>query len=319
MAHTVRYPYHGTLSGGTGTLNTQSGAAAWALAGWGLGCVQGGGVMGFGTERGLSPEARRQQERAIAAARAKQEQAGLLTRPSSGEAAKARLAHETAVRAGRPKWQNSVDVPVPAPGQRRFPPGILMKIPGGLTTDTPPPDMKNLGQWVKSIVAQGIAQQERGGRVLVGWARVAANNGDTATATAYRNGAKQIAAAYAPKRAAADRRLVKMQAEGRAPKDLHALILAETERTLMASPRMMAVQGYGQDAVATAQTVMADWERLAAEDPATGPISVRVQQAAILKAEAGAEATADAATKGGGGGLGLLAAGGLLAFLVLRR
>lgn len=314
MAQTVRYPYHGTLSGGPGTINSQPGAAAWALAGWGLGCVQGGGVMGFGTKPTPSPEQQRQRERARQAQIEQQSRATLLTRPDTATAAKARLAHETAVRARRPQWQNSVDVPVPVEGKRHFPPGLLMKLPGGLTTNTPPPDVRNLGQWVMSIVAQGIAQQERGGRVLVGWARIAANNGDAVTAKAYRSGALTIAGAYAPKKAAADRRLAKLKAEGRAPKDLDVMLFASAERTLVAEPRRLS--GWGQDAVATAQTVMADWERLAAEDPAAGPVSVPVTAVADTP-----EAKADAATTGPRGmGVGtMLVAGGLLAFLVMRR
>ena len=213
----------------------------------------------------------------------------LLTRPTASAAAAARITREIAIRAGRPAWQNSVGVPIPAPGRKRFPPGTLMKLPGGLTTDTPPPDMANLGAWVSSIVGQGIPQQERGGRVLIGWASVAANNGDGTAATAYRHGALKIATAYAPKKAAADKHYAERVAAGRAPAGqggvFPALMAAmpqayDVQATVKYQAQAQAqVSGYGQDAIATAQTVMADWEAMAAEDPASGPVHMAVTMA----------------------------------------
>jgi hypothetical protein len=239
----------------------------------------------------------------------------------------------------RPKWWNTADVPLPAQGQTRFGRGTQMRIPGGIHTDTPPPEVGKLGPWVKSIVSQGIQQQERGGRVLVGWARIADTHGDSATATAYRNGALTIATAYAPKKAAADKHYAEMVAAGRAPAggggwmaDIIASLPQNYE--VMATVKHQAVRqgvsGWGQIAdagpVATGQSVMADWEALAAEDPAAGPVRSAIMSSAQLAVAeeapvgtASPEAVAAGAAKKPGMGLMVaLAAGAAAVFVAMR-
>jgi hypothetical protein len=74
MAQTVRYPYHGTLNGGTGHKRTQPGALTYILSGYGLGGVVGSTLTGTPGARTLTGPQERQKYRAVGAYRQRQAQ-----------------------------------------------------------------------------------------------------------------------------------------------------------------------------------------------------------------------------------------------------
>jgi hypothetical protein len=74
MAQTVRYPYHGTLNGGTGHKRTQPGALTYILSGYGLGGVVGSTLTGIPGARTLTGPQERQKYRAVGAYRQRQAQ-----------------------------------------------------------------------------------------------------------------------------------------------------------------------------------------------------------------------------------------------------
>jgi len=86
MAHTVRYPYHGTLNGGTGHKRTQPGALAYIFSGHGFGTVVGSGIATDTPVLTATPEQILQRQQAIAAQRARDAQAQALTCSGGGVA-----------------------------------------------------------------------------------------------------------------------------------------------------------------------------------------------------------------------------------------
>lgn len=83
MAQVVRYPYHGTLNGGTGRLHQQPGAISAIFGGLGhMGDVVGSGILKSPAPApSLTVEQEQQRLQAIAALRAKQAQVDALTQP----------------------------------------------------------------------------------------------------------------------------------------------------------------------------------------------------------------------------------------------
>lgn len=80
MAHTVRYPYHGTLNGGTGHIHRQSAAISAVFGRYGnMGDVVGSAITPGIVAPVLTVEQEQQRLQAIAASRAKQAQIESLT------------------------------------------------------------------------------------------------------------------------------------------------------------------------------------------------------------------------------------------------
>lgn len=83
MAHTVRYPYHGTLNGGTGHKRTQPGALSYIFSGHGFGTVVGSGIATDTPVLTATPEQIEQQRQGDAALAARDAQVKALTSGTS--------------------------------------------------------------------------------------------------------------------------------------------------------------------------------------------------------------------------------------------